>query len=196
MNYREYSPLLNHESSSISVKVDTTPNSSPLPSGGLSATMPGSSAMAPMPGVGYGSNDSGDYMAARLTDEIQSEASVEHQYRDDYKINQSAEYDLSRTNIDVTHNESNDQSVFVMKQSSRSLSLNYKAARQQLLDDVVPREDKGDTSKSDSKALMTLHFVHYNLMNNNYVLQLASFAVVAAFIICFAVVFAVKSRRR
>jgi len=25
--------------------------------------------------------------------------------------------------------------------------MNYKAARQQLLDDVVPREDKGDTSK-------------------------------------------------
>ena len=79
MNYREHSPLLNHESSSISIKVDTTPDSSPHLSGGLSATMPGSSAMAPMPGAGYSSNDSGDYMAARLTDEIQSEASVENQ---------------------------------------------------------------------------------------------------------------------
>ena len=77
MNNREHSPLLNYESSSVSVKVDVMSEATPNV-GRLSDNLPGSGTMAPIPGASYNHNRSIDPMPARLMDEIQSEASVDN----------------------------------------------------------------------------------------------------------------------
>ena len=84
------------------------------------------------------------------TDQSQSQISVDILQQADYKINQSHDVDLSRSrDLDgsIQEEQIEQTSGFNFRQSVRSMSMNYKAARKQLLDDIVPREDQGQTSK-------------------------------------------------